>query len=306
MKILDIFWNRDLHRLRLLFRLALYITVILLGLIGLPLFVSLTGTYALFGSRIAYGLFQAGLAFLAVWVCGRFLDKRAFVAFGFRIDRQWLRDLAFGLALGALLMAAIFLFEWALGWIRISAFFGTNSALSSIPTRAFFWNQFGQSLVFYFLADLAEELFFRAYPFTNLSEGLRNKRVSKEQAAWLAALLTSAVFGLAHLSNPHASWVSTLNIFFAGIMLTLGFIYSGQAALSIGLHFTWNFFQGVVFGFPISGTLSPANLIRIEQHGANLLTGGPFGPEAGLVGLAAMIIGSILITLYFKHRQAAA
>jgi hypothetical protein len=86
-------------------------------------------------------------------------------------------------------------------------------------------------------------------------------------------------------------------------MLCIGFIYSKQAALSIGLHFTWNFFQGVIFGFPISGTISPANLIRINQQGPELLTGGSFGPEAGLVGLAVMLLGSFVIIRYLKRRQ---
>jgi hypothetical protein len=87
------------------------------------------------------------------------------------------------------------------------------------------------------------------------------------------------------------------------MMLSIGFIYNGQAALSIGLHFTWNFFQGIIFGFPISGTLSAANLIQIKQKGNELLTGGSFGPEAGLVGLTAMLLGTLLIILYFKRQQ---
>ena len=305
MKFLNIFWNFELHRLRLFWRLVLYVAIILLGFFGFSLLVGMTGAYALFNSRIGIGLMEIGLALLAVWATGRVLDHRAFSEFGFRFDRNWLRDLAFGLALGAFLMAIIFLLEWALGWIRISAFFGTNTALSSLPTRAFFWNQFGQSLIFYILAAAAEELFFRAYPFVNMVESFQNKRINRQQAAWLAVVLTSAVFGLAHLGNPHATWVSTLNILMSGIMLCLGFVYNGQAALSIGLHFTWNFFQGVIFGFPVSGTLSPANLIRIEQQGAELWTGGAFGPEAGLVGVAAMLIGSFLIVMYFRRRQAA-
>ena len=305
MKFLNIFWNFELHRLRLFWRLVLYVAIILLGFFGFSLLVGMTGAYALFNSRIGIGLMEIGLALLAVWATGRVLDHRAFSEFGFRFDRNWLRDLAFGLALGAFLMATIFLLEWALGWIRISAFFGTNTALSSLPTRAFFWNQFGQSLTFYILAAAAEELFFRAYPFVNMVESFQNKRINRQQAAWLAVVLTSAVFGLAHLGNPHATWVSTLNILMSGIMLCLGFVYNGQAALSIGLHFTWNFFQGVIFGFPVSGTLSPANLIRIEQQGAELWTGGAFGPEAGLVGVAAMLIGSFLIVMYFRRRQAA-
>ncbi len=303
MKFLNIFWNREQRRLRLVLRLILYVLFILLGFLGFSLLISLTGANALFSSRIASGIVQAGLALLVVWSSGRLLDRRAFAAFGFRIDQRWLKDLCFGLILGAVLIAAIFLFEWALGWVKVTGFFGTNTMLSSFPTRSYFWSQFAQAFIFYLLAAFAEELFFRAYPFINLTEGFHHNRINKQQAAWLAAILTSAIFGLAHLGNPHATWISTLNIFFAGMMLSIGFIYNGQAALSIGLHFTWNFFQGIIFGFPISGTLSAANLIQIKQKGNELLTGGSFGPEAGLVGLTAMLLGTLLIILYFKRQQ---
>jgi hypothetical protein len=303
MKFLNIFWNYELRRLRLVPRLLLYVLFYLLSYIGLSIVIRLTGAFSLTGSLIASGIIEAGLTLLVVWTAGKLLDRRPFAEFGFHLNRRWLKDLCFGLALGAGLMAVIFLFEWAMGWISITEFFGTNTMDSFIPTRAYFWSQFFQALVFYFLAAFSEELFFRAYPFINLLEGFHKIKVKRELVAWLAAGLTSAVFGLAHMGNPHATWISTLNIFFAGLMLCIGFIYSKQAALSIGLHFTWNFFQGVIFGFPISGTISPANLMRINQQGPELLTGGSFGPEAGLVGLAAMLLGSFLIIRYLKRQR---
>jgi membrane protease YdiL (CAAX protease family) len=302
MKFLNIFWDGSQRRLRLVPRLLLYVLFYLLSFLGFSVLVNLTGAFSLTSSLVASGIIEAGLTLLVVWSTGKLLDRRPFTDFGFHFNRGWLKDLCFGLALGAALMTAIFLFEWVMGWVSIVEFFGTNTMFSFIPTRAFFWSQFLQALIFYFLAAFSEELFFRAYPFINLLEGFQKIKIKREWAAWLAAVLTSAVFGLAHVGNPHATWISTLYIFLAGIMLSIGFIYSGQAALSIGLHFTWNFFQGVIFGFPISGTVSPANLIRIEQHGAELLTGGSFGPEAGLVGVIAMLLGILLIYIYLKRR----
>lgn len=302
MKFLNIFWDSSQRRLRLVPRLLLYVLFYLLSFLGFSVLVNLTGTFSLTSSLIASGIIEAGLTLLVVWSTGKLLDRRPFTDFGFQFNRGWLKDLCFGLALGAALMTAIFLFEWVMGWVSIVEFFGTNTMYSFVPTRAFFWSQFFQALIFYFLVAFSEELFFRAYPFINLLEGFQKIKIKREWAAWLAAVLTSAVFGLAHVGNPHATWISTLYIFLAGIMLSIGFIYSGQAALSIGLHFTWNFFQGVIFGFPISGTVSPANLIRIEQHGAELLTGGSFGPEAGLVGVIAMLLGILLIYIYLKRR----
>ena len=303
MKIFGLFWNKEQKRLRMLLRVILYLLLVFALFFGYSFVMVRFGLFFLAQNRVASGLVQIGLAGLAVFLAGWLLDRRKFGDFGFHIDRRWWRRLGQGILLGALLMAAIFLLEWALGWVKVTGFMGTNTILSSLPSAAYFWNQFIQSLLFYFFAAAAEELFFRAYPLINLSEGFHNQKISRNLALWLAAILTSLIFGMAHLSNPHASWIAAGNIFIAGVMLSLGLIYEGEMALPIGLHFSWNFFQGVIFGFPISGTLAPANLIRIQQSGPQLFTGGNFGPEAGLIGLAAMLIGSLWLIRRYSRTQ---
>jgi hypothetical protein len=107
-----------------------------------------------------------------------------------------------------------------------------------------------------------------------------------------------------HLGNPNATWVSTLGIFLAGIFLAYGYIRTKQLWLPIGLHIGWNFFEGVGFGFPVSGLDDIYKLIRIEVTGPELWTGGAFGPEAGLIVIPALIVGGILIYLFTKNRDA--
>ena len=97
---------------------------------------------------------------------------------------------------------------------------------------------------------------------------------------------------------------STLNIALAGIFLGLGLIWTNELAIPIGLHISWNLVQGNVFGFPVSGTTTVgATVIQIEQSGPIWLTGGAFGPEAGVLGIAAMLLGMLLIWLYLRRQQ---
>ena len=90
-----------------------------------------------------------------------------------------------------------------------------------------------------------------------------------------------------------------MGIVLAGLFLALPYLLTRQLWLSIGLHIGWNFFEGVVFGFPVSGTDS-FHLLRHTVSGPVLWTGGAFGPEAGLLVIPALIFGSLLVFAYTR------
>jgi hypothetical protein len=71
----------------------------------------------------------------------------------------------------------------------------------------------------------------------------------------------------------------------------------------MGLHTGWNFFEGTVFGFPVSGIGDFPRLLHPAISGPALITGGPFGPEAGLVLLPALGLGAGLVYLYTRQRR---
>jgi uncharacterized protein len=81
---------------------------------------------------------------------------------------------------------------------------------------------------------------------------------------------------------------------------------TGELALSIGLHIAWNFFQGYVFGFAVSGARPGGSLIGIQQGGPVPWTGGPWGPEGGLLGLLVLLAGSLLILGWVRLTRGAA
>ncbi|GAP09220.1 cation transport ATPase [Bellilinea caldifistulae] len=297
------FWNETQRRLRtgwrLILQLGLFAGLMLLAsLVVSPLQKWFFQLSPVLGSAVQAAWLSADstlnwlLLLFSLWVAARLLDRRPFRAYGFHLNRQWWADLGFGLLLGALLMAGIFLAEYSLGWVRV-----TGYRQSSFPS-------FTAGVVFYIFhyvsVGIQEECLSRGYWLRNLAEGFHLPKGGARTALWLAYILSSSIFGLLHLGNPHASLVSTLNLILAGFLLGLPLVLTGELALSIGLHITWNFFQGVVFDLPVSGVGSAVSFLVVDQAGPDLWTGGSFGPEAGLIGLLAMLAGAGLILLWVK------
>src|SRR5699024_1075539 len=129
--------------------------------------------------------------------------------------------------------------------------------------------------------------------------GLRYAALGSRGAAVVATLATSVLFGFMHAFNPNVSAIAIVNIVIAGIVLAVPYLLTGSLALSVGLHFSWNFVQGSVFGFPVSGNRLDATIIQTAQQGPDIWTGGSFGPEAGILGILGMAImlgGTIVYT----------
>jgi len=234
----------------------------------------------------------------SLWLMARFIDKRAFVDFGFQCDGHWWRDFAVGLGLGIGLMAGVFIFELTVGWVSITEVFAVPSGETFALAIAV--------LLFQFIAvGIYEEMFSRGYQLLNMAEGFRF--LGRRKAVILAWLLSSAVFGVLHITNPNASLLSTFNIIIAGLMLGLPVVLTRSLALSIGLHISWNFAQGNIFGFPVSGTgVNQTTFIAVQQGGPDFWTGGAFGPEAGFLGLIAMAVGAVIILAWTHYRRGSA
>jgi membrane protease YdiL (CAAX protease family) len=297
-KLLSVFWNAEERRIRALWRLIALIAVV----IGSGLAIRATG---LLPERGTPEFFLVGtvlrlvLGLLTVWLVGWLVDRRPFRDFGFSMNRAWWADLAFGLGLGAALMTGIFLVEWALGWVEVTGTFRTPVEGEVFALAIL------MPVVLFVGVGILEELLARGYLLRNVAEGLAFRRLGGARGGLIiACVISSALFAQGHADNPNATWVSTANIAIAGVLLALGFMLTGQLALPIGLHITWNFFQASVFGFPVSGvSRMRTTFVATEQVGPEMWTGGAFGPEAGLVGLGAMIVGVVLTLLWVRWRQ---
>ncbi|WP_096390501.1 CPBP family intramembrane glutamic endopeptidase [Halopenitus persicus] len=288
-------WNREEARPRTPIRLVLAIAVFLAIAIGTSIAVGALPLPPLGGTA---ALVIAGAGSLAVTTVGcavaaRFVDRRPLTDYGLRIDREWWTDCGFGLALGAALQTAIFLAGWAAGW------YVPRGTLVSRSGEPFLFGVV--SVVAFFLAvGIYEELLVRGWLLTNLAEGFR--AVGDRLAAALATVLSAGVFGVLHATNPNATALSTGIIGLAGAFLALGYLLTGELAIPIGVHVTWNLVQGAGFGFGVSGVSLPVAAIETRVVGPTVLSGGQFGPEGGLLGLGGVLLGCAAIA-WWVHRR---
>jgi uncharacterized protein len=315
------FWNRDERRLRAFLRVAIQLA--LFFAIG-PLSIALLVLRAASGSAWARGVeeylrtaFSPGasieehfrmasisavllfVAAISVFLACRFLDRRPIEAIGLRADRSFWIDAAFGSLLGVFLMFGILATEVGFGWAE----YRVAPALSTeLPRIAFF--ALG-AIVFTSFA-IIEELFFRGYMLTNFADSFATARIRAPHAILLATGLSAFLFALAHADNPHASMLSNANLLVAGFMLAAGYVTTARLGLPIGLHIAWNFAQNF-FGMPVSGQdqFFYARWLVRDEHGPDWITGGAFGPEAGLTGLIAMAIGIALSLAWARVRYGA-
>ncbi|MEO5681318.1 MAG: CPBP family intramembrane glutamic endopeptidase [Chitinophagaceae bacterium] len=235
------------------------------------------------GAFYLSAIVNAAISVALVWLFRKLVDRRSFESMGFAIDKNG-SHAGTGFFLGIFLLCAgtcILFFTKNLVWTDIS--FNGNDLFIS----------FGLMLIVAFY----EEIVFRGYILNNLLTSF---------SKWPALVIAAFIFALAHLANPNFSVLAAINILLAGILLGLNYIYTRNLWFSIMLHFTWNFLQGPVLGYDVSG-MHLQSLLQHEVSGNTLLTGGKFGFEGSLIATLLQLgaIG-ILVWVYEKKYRSGA
>ncbi len=225
---------------------------------------------------------------LSVYLARRWLDRRSFASLGLHWDAYAARDLLVGFGIAGISMGLIFALQWSAGWLDVQGYSWQHEGLAVTIGGPL------AMLLAFIIVGWQEELLHRGYWLQNLAEGLN---------LFWGVLISSCAFSLTHLANPNLSIAAILGLFLAGIFLAYGYLRTRQLWLPIGLHIGWNFFEGTVFGFPVSGLEDMPGLLYSRVDGPELLTGGAFGPEAGLVLLPALALGAGLVYLYTRRRK---
>ena len=159
----------------------------------------------------------------------------------------------------------------------------------------FYWKDIMLYVLVMLLVAIAEELVIRGYILNNLLESFPK---------WIALFISATLFALFHLLNPDFNWLSMLGIFIGGLLLGVNYIYTRNLWYSIFLHFAWNFLQGPILGYKVSGMETDSALTQ-NINGPVWLTGGPFGFEASVLSsLLLLIVFGFLFFYYRKNEHA--
>ena len=253
--------------------LALFGTTII-GIVFLVLRLPTTDSAMFYGGTILIFL----ISFLSVWVFRRAFDRKNFSSLGFKW-KGFGNERNIGFVTGLLAITVIATVLWAM---QLLQWF----------TASINWWDILQVTFILMLVSFSEELVFRGYILNNLLESMPK----------LPALLVSALlFACFHTLNPGMSLIGFLNIFIAGVLMGVNYIFSRNLWFSIFFHFSWNFFQGPVLGFEVSGLDLP---VMLEQNlrGSTLLTGGAFGLEASWLATFTLSITTLILFFLFQRK----
>lgn len=222
----------------------------------------LTSTFYQVPLLVVSALAAMGLAF----VFRRQLDKQSIASMGFAW-RGHQRDAWAGLLLGIVLLGTgslVLYFSGHIDWQDMQL--NVRALLTGLGLMV--------------VTALCEEVIFRGYILNNLLQSM---------PVWWALGGSALLFAVTHLGNFHLNPIALANLLAGGTLLGCNYVYTRNLWFPVFFHFSWNFFQGPVLGYPVSG-LELAPLWPMDRPGNVLLTGGDFGFEGSVLATVLMIM----------------
>ena len=123
----------------------------------------------------------------------------------------------------------------------------------------------------------------------------------------LAVTVMATYFAMTHWGNPNITggtriW-AMINIALAGVLFGVCYLKTRSLALPIGLHLGWNWAQGCLLGFGVSGHTDKPGLLKPVFHDKPLwISGGDFGLEASVL-FTLICSAAIVAMLFWKPKR---
>lgn len=268
----------------LLFALGLFVCMGLYGTIGFGLLSLILGDEARHPGLLVYTVTEASmlLSVLTPAVILLYFERRPFSDLGLTLKGH-VRGLWYGLLVAMLLYLIGFGLSLAMGEVEVTGF--QFDPLNLLGT-----------FVFCLLVALTEEIMMRGYILGRLLHTRMNK--------FLALFVSALLFALLHIFNPNVAFLPMLNLVIAGMLIGASYLYTRNLCFPISLHLFWNWIQGPILGYQVSGNDLGTSLLTLHLPEENVLNGGAFGFEGSLICTVLMIIFTILIVWWGEKREA--
>ncbi|MDT0645440.1 type II CAAX endopeptidase family protein [Zunongwangia sp. F260] len=228
--------------------------------------------------QLIISVFDFTGTFLILWFFMKFVDKEDFVRLGFGTKNR-LKEFIVGILLGLLIMVFAFVL---LNQLQEILFLRINLDLTELII----------SIILFTIVAVVEETLFRGYILRNLMSSF-NK--------YFALIISSILFSAMHSFNSNVDLFSLLNLFLAGILLGLSYLYTKNLWFPIALHLSWNLFQ-TLLGFNVSGR-DTYSIIEFKINEENFMNGGAFGFEGSYLSLFAQILSIASIGFYYNRKK---
>ena len=216
------------------------------------------------------------------WV--KVIEKNSLSSLGF-VKRNWLKYLVWGIVISLIQMGVIALVYQVSG---IGSFVLNELSLEPL---LFILGLFP----FWLLQGGTEEVATRGWLLT---------RIASRANLPLAIAISSSLFGFLHLGNAGVTFLSVLNIILDGFLAGLLFIYTDSIWLVVAQHGTWNYVQGNLLGFQVSGTGADASIFSFTMgSGPDWLTGGEFGAEGSIITTLVLLVSLVVVYLLGERKE---
>ena len=260
------------------------------SLATVPLFLALRNIPLFFNNKdllsLLITLFSFAFISLLVFFRVKVIEKRSFSSIGFN-KNNWLKKYSLGFLIGLAMMSIIVLILLPFGYITVE-----KNPIQPVGVSAI-----ASVLVILFgciIQGATEEIVTRGWLLNVLST---------KYNIGVGLLISSTLFGLMHLTNPNVNYIAVINIILVGLFYGLYVIKTNDLWAVCGMHSAWNFAQGNIFGFKVSGLdVSVGSLIDLNLVGSDFVTGGIFGPEAGITA-TFILLASIGILLFIDKKR---
>jgi len=234
-------------------------------------------------------VFTLGLGFVFMIVFPilhvKYIEKRPAVTMGY-YKKGMIKKYLLGSFIGLVFMAVIVGLGLGLGAYDISSKTITGGGLVMIAVM----------LLGFMIQGAAEEVLVRGWMLPVLAK--------RYNVAW-AIVLSSVFFAAIHAMNPGMTLMPVVNLILVGIFLALYYLIEDSLWGVFGFHSFWNWVQGNVFGIKVSGSNLPGGSIFTTRNveGKDLISGGSFGAEGGVLCTAILILGILVCLFMMKKRS---